>query len=148
MSDLVEFLKARLDEDEQTAQAATSESGRWRWDHGFGELCNDPECPYGALLDEATRDGTHAGTVLMELHGYDVKEPWQGAAHIARHDPARVLREVDAKRRIVALHSDPHGGDPSCSSIDYPESAEDCETLRLLALPYADHPDYEERWRP
>ena len=23
-----------------------------------------------------------------------------------------------------------------------------CATLRLLALPYADHPDYREEWRP
>jgi hypothetical protein len=23
-----------------------------------------------------------------------------------------------------------------------------CDTLKLLALPYADHPDYRDEWRP
>jgi hypothetical protein len=23
-----------------------------------------------------------------------------------------------------------------------------CETVRVLALPYSDHPDYHEEWRP
>jgi hypothetical protein len=69
-----------------------------------------------------------------------------------RHDPARVLAEVAAKRRIVEVHPpnprgsaqgnlcqacDVHGGGP------YP-----CETLRLLALPYAEHEGYREEWRP
>lgn len=73
----------------------------------------------------------------------------------------RVLREVDTKRRMldehpVALGWDGHvvGGQVcrTCAEIDssgelggdpYP-----CKTLRLLALPYADHPDYREEWRP
>ena len=64
--------------------------------------------------------------------------------------PERLLLEVEAKRRIVDLHSGP----------DYWESADfhlcvdsmtansDCETLRALAMPYADHPDYREEWKP
>lgn len=32
-------------------------------------------------------------------------------AHMAAHDPARVLREINAKRRIVAAYLPP-GGDP------------------------------------
>ncbi|MCX4543759.1 DUF6221 family protein [Streptomyces sp. NBC_01565] len=75
--------------------------------------------------------------------------------HVSRHDPARVLAEVDAKRRIVALHSDSTGH--SCSITDktgyelnYADVAGDeaCTTLRLLALPYADHPDYRQEWKP
>jgi hypothetical protein len=68
--------------------------------------------------------------------------------HIARWDPARVLREVEAKRRIVdwvvgaqAAAGEPPGFDPA-----------DAEALthavRLLALPYADRPGYDEAWRP
>lgn len=163
MSDLVEFLRARLDEDERVAREATSESGRWAWDHGLGQLCNGPECPYGILLDTAAEDGSHAGTELMEVHGYDVKVPWEGAEHIARHDPARVLREVEAKRRIVHAHGRDHEcisltGSGEHSAVDgkpwelwEPASTEDhgpCLVVRLLALPYADHLDYRDEWRP
>lgn len=61
-------------------------------------------------------------------------------AHVLRHDPARVLAEVEAKRRIVDLcdtETPETGGLPLA-----------IRTLRLLALPYADHPDYDEAWRP
>jgi hypothetical protein len=50
-------------------------------------------------------------------------------AHIARHDPARVLTECEAKRAIVELISSPGP-----------------QALRLLALPYADHADYQPEW--
>ena len=45
--------------------------------------------------------------------------------------PHRMLADVEAKRRIVELASSPGP-----------------QALRLLALPYADHPDYRPEWRP
>lgn len=62
--------------------------------------------------------------------------------------PARVLASHSAKRRIIALHfrtsylpgDDPDDGCIVCGG--WP-----CDTLRLLALPYADHPDYRQEWR-
>jgi hypothetical protein len=88
--------------------------------------------------------------------------------HIAEHDPARVLREIDAKRRIIAEHSltvektdaapyDSVTGErcPDEYSVtcalcgwvsDDPTSG--CLTLRLLALPYADRECYREEWSP
>lgn len=62
------------------------------------------------------------------------------------------LVDIDAKRRIVALHgpSEYEYSDVDvCLTCDqggplaYP-----CPTLRLLALPYVDHPDFDEAWRP
>ena len=59
-----------------------------------------------------------------------------------------VLAEDAAKRAIVALHG-PVGIDcRSCGTayehgVDYP-----CPTLRALAVPYANHPDYDQAWRP
>ncbi len=55
-------------------------------------------------------------------------------------DPTRIVTECEAKRRIVQRYSvpDPHD-EPGCR---------DCDMLRLLALPHADHPDYREEWRP
>ncbi|WP_432010164.1 DUF6221 family protein [Streptomyces cucumeris] len=67
--------------------------------------------------------------------------------HMAEHDPARVLREIDAKRRILAEHA-LNGW--VCSTCDNGEVEQvfPCPTLRLLALPYADRPGYREAWRP
>ncbi len=53
--------------------------------------------------------------------------------------PRFLLAECDAKRRIVQRYSvpDPHD-EPGCC---------DCDMLRILALPYVGHPDYQEEWR-
>lgn len=133
MDDLVQWLRAQLDEDEHAARAAGGEA--WQWEHGYGDMCNDRTCPYGELAtDEA---------VIMQVHGFDVRQDdRQVADHIARHDPARVLREIDAKRRvIVGLQHLLRGDDPFVTSI-----ADD--SLRALAEPYADRPGYRDQWRP
>ena len=85
----------------------------------------------------------------------------EAQAHIVEHDPARVLREIDAKRRIIAEH--PVDGWRCATCADPEDFDEDvdgdrewsrhgkyypCPTLRLLALPYADRPGYREDWRP
>ena len=74
--------------------------------------------------------------------------------------PARVLREVAAKRAILAEHSptsypyDDEVGDESCTGCglggdeEYRETINTCPTLRALASVYSDHPDYREEWRP
>jgi hypothetical protein len=65
---------------------------------------------------------------------------WQQTSH----DPARVLAECEAKRRIVELVGRPSSDDEwfmgRADALD--------EVLSYLALPYADHPDYREEWRP
>jgi hypothetical protein len=120
VSDLAEFLLARIAEDEKWARARLTEGPEWM----------DPAKSYGGL-------------------------------------PARVLAECEAKRRIVTqVHHKASSGPRSqylsewqkdacegCgwggSNDDYwVEHINDCPTLRLLAFPYADHPDYDEAWRP
>lgn len=55
---------------------------------------------------------------------------------------ARVLSECEAKRRIVeAATWEMKDGSRVAYELDE-------DTLRLLALPYADHPDYRDEWRP
>ena len=84
------------------------------------------------------------------------------AEHVARHDPARVLAEVAAKRAIANLHAEvtgstafygddietPHGSPacPTCGTWGEYAVAWPCPTLRILAQPYADHADYEQAW--
>lgn len=78
----------------------------------------------------------------------------QVSRFMERFDPARVLREVEAKRAILDEHI---CGCPTPTCVDCgacsgahhsdPERFP-CQTVRLLALPYADHRDYDETWRP
>lgn len=131
MSDLVAFLRARLDEDEQAAHEAATEGGHWsqqaigvgrrRLIHYVGA---SPD-PHVVRSDSEVARGNHA----------------QIARHIARHDPARVLREVEADRRIIERYEQMKADGESHWYLIY-------ETLKLRALPHADHPDYDESWRP
>lgn len=142
--DLVTFLRARLAEDEQIARAAHAPN--WLTDGRRG-----------------LRYGVEDGWMTDALTTAD-------ADHIARHDPARVLADVDAKRRMVDAYlppgTDPHPGQP-CINYEGQDPAahtklQACSrhltaserllhgdyVLRLLAVPYADHPDHREQWRP
>lgn len=53
----------------------------------------------------------------------------------------RVLADCEADRRIVTAAS-------GWASADADTQAAMENIKRLLALPYADHPDYREEWRP
>jgi len=147
---LVEFLEARLDEDEAVARAAIPTLGRAKH-----ELPDGP--PYFEWV-QVPGDGVwRADYRTVEGIGFEIYDEGghgdEEAAHIARHDPARVLREVEAKRAILAEHervgetcetcSDTyHGFDCEGWEEPYP-----CPTLRALAAVYADHPDYHAEWR-
>ncbi len=53
--------------------------------------------------------------------------------------PALVLREVEAKRKILDIHDMRH--DP-CDAHDASLRSIPCDTLFALASVYSDHPDY------
>jgi hypothetical protein len=58
---------------------------------------------------------------------------------MARHDPARVLAETDAKGRIMNV----------CRAAAAATRGHlNATVVLLLALPYADHPDHDRAWRP
>lgn len=70
-------------------------------------------------------------------------------------DPARMLAECEAKRRIVkGLTQDAptlHDGmreKVERGAVEWAWSVAREGTLANLALPYADHPDYREEWKP
>ncbi len=83
-----------------------------------------------------------------EKAAYSNIESPPGYAPRAEDDPLvlwarRVLVACDAKRRIVELHAeDVH------ECVDMVAVHEPCTTVQLLALPYADHPDYDPAWAP
>ncbi|WP_432752453.1 DUF6221 family protein [Streptomyces sp. JL2001] len=153
--DLVKFLTARLDEDEQTATAAhwggcpdeTSWSvyrGDQEW-HERRLIVEDHEDNCVALISDLATDeaGRAFGVAIAASESSDEDAI---ARHIARFDPRRIAAEVDAKRRIlahVAAELDDSGGDNPWWYAD-----KMTPILGLLAMPYADHPDYDEAWRP
>jgi hypothetical protein len=130
-TDLISWLRDRLEEEEQDAQAAM------RAIFPVGVVSNDalPEPP----LD-------------WQLHGL----PPAVQQHIARHDPKRALDEIDAKQRILDLHrpvqvrsTGSAGGNlETCRLCNQFPAQYPCETMRALAMPYADRPGYREQWRP
>ena len=83
--------------------------------------------------------------------------PVDAAAHVAHHDPARVLADCAARRRLVLACRDaapdlhllgarPEGLDLPLAPTDRHQLA--ALALALLALPHAAHPDYRPAWRP
>lgn len=59
------------------------------------------------------------------------------ARHIARHDPASVLRRCAADQKLVQLHAGPH----ECADDDYTNRADHCAVIALLADAYGVTPD-------
>ncbi|WP_435643894.1 DUF6221 family protein [Streptomyces sp. H49] len=115
MDDLLNWLCAQLDKDEQIAQQA----GNRRW------LVQDNIIE---LYPEREDDGFMSWPIRSD------------ARHAANWDPARVLREIDAKRRIVEQHR-PVGYGDVCLSYCHTRTPSQpqtwpCLTLRLVALPY------------
>lgn len=124
MDDLVQWLGKQLDEDEQIARAASD--GPWMSYSGPEKQWQSKD---ELIHPVRTWDHKLGNPVIMTVF-------WSDSRHISEHDPARVLREIDAKRRILAtLRAE--GGDRMFADI-----------FRLLALPYADRPGYLESWRP
>ena len=71
--------------------------------------------------------------------------------HIALHDPARVLREVEAKRAIIREHEIRDSRCRVCTAIHEGRATRfraPCWTLLFIADVYSDHPDYREEWAP
>lgn len=113
---IVDFLNARLDEEQAAARAAAP--GPWRADGGSAKVFDGAGTPVAEAGDSpATAD------------------------HIARHDPERVLREVALRRRIVReveeytrFSRDRLAGDMAA------------QVLGALAGAYSGHPDHRPEW--
>lgn len=133
---LVEFLRARLAEDRATAQAATA--GPW------GAFVRAE-----VYVEQTGAEDGHLVAELPDCGDHDSDRP-ADAAHIARHDPARVLAEVAAKEAIldeclgVQEQADRDWNDPGLNAM----AGAYLDVVKLLAAVHAGHPDYDESWRP
>jgi hypothetical protein len=130
MDELVQWLREQLDDDERTARAATD--GPWTT---MGQRVLDPSPPSNRL-----------GIGMAVGHAAASADYNETAEHIARHDPERVLREIDAKRQL--LYQFEQRGNSVRATVKPPTGGVWDDMLRLLALPYADRPGYREEWRP
>jgi hypothetical protein len=124
--DLVEFLRARLAKDEQVARACSGA----------------PWTASSAGTVHLDADDAPGFVASVENEAY--------AEHIARHDPSRALHEVAAARQIVDDCEKQAWiiGQGRATPEQKAAQAVREQTVRLLALPYAHHPDYREEWRP
>lgn len=153
MADIFEFLTARQDEAERDAKLA-AEAGRQA----------DPR--YKWIVEEWHSDdpaAVPAAAYVNDEHeiGVAVVNGSYAADHIARHDPARVLAEVAAQRRVMGRHRAASGNEPGWYSYagacigcgtegefadPRTRRIDDCPELRDLAAPDANHPDYNPAW--
>lgn len=169
---LIAFLHARITEDETWAREASRKGDRytptgehWRWE------CESTDTPAAIdpMLDEYVRGVDNSFVGLRSIEQYPTT--WGSsiphlviseqselspavAEHIARHDPARVLAEVAAKRARInrweqANRLLPEGESPSVIRNEL------LSVRRAYALVLADdaqvydqHPDYRLEWRP
>lgn len=90
-----------------------------------------------------------------EAYGPRPLEPGEYPNVFEGHEPGapkRVLREVAAKRAILAWWQrgdpDPEGPAPSLTYENYRRSLPGYQLLLHLAAVYSDHPDYREEWKP
>lgn len=119
---LIEFLLARIDEDERIARSFDADPVRI-YENRRG---------LPIRLDRSE----------LRLRWYELL---QGRQY--REARARVVAECESKRRIVAVCEDDLRG-PGEGALAEGDGGVTWRVLTALALPYADHPDYREEWRP
>lgn len=151
MSDITVFLAARFDEEYADAIAAqeadpapwhanTTNTGSAGERHGHGS---------GLVIagdDTALWDCEGSNTLCMTA---------PTARHVARWDPAHVLREVEAKRKLLEWCAKAGSSDWSAynDGRSLPDQIQDLATnaaidmaLRTMAAPHASHPDFNSKW--
>jgi hypothetical protein len=130
IDELVVWLRGVLDEDERVARTLDGEgwSAQGCDIHGMRRVTVDYSAEYVVACTLAVR-----------------------GEHIALHDPAAVLADIEAKRRVLDEQARLLDGATTCDHCDLThEPAVDLAAvlLRLLAMAYANRPGYREEWRP
>jgi len=142
---IVDFLNARLADDEAAAENASQDPDEGNvWSVGARQ---------GTWKQEA-RIGDDREDLVFDIKDGVCVDFDDLLAYLVRFHPARVLREVAAKRRIMERHSLSEASSITAycegcpgDEIGYPVvELNDCPELRDLAAVYSDHPDYREEW--
>ncbi|WP_405678004.1 DUF6221 family protein [Streptomyces sp. NBC_01511] len=145
MDDLVHFLRAGLDHDEVVAREAPP--APWR---------QAPTARHHSTASGRSEEAVFGVDAVRVATTGEGRQSLVAAKHFARHDPARVLAEIDAKWRMIRVAFE-HAADVDAEFGDADDferngckhtSTGDLPLLRLLALPYAAHPEYQAASRP
>jgi hypothetical protein len=133
----MEWLLAQLDEDDRIARAAGGRSEQvWEADLSGKDPLGLPSWPVAVrYVTDGGMRGAVANLPVMQERSED------RMVHIAEHDPARVLREIDAKRRtLIRCQEAMLAANPML--VHFAQ-----QTVREMALPYTDRSGYPEEWR-
>ena len=148
MSELVEFLLARITEDDEVARAASQ--GPWESSNlSFsGILAGTGQVDAGPTTIAMCNSSYWGGGEYAYPPGV---EEVANANHIARHDPARVLAECEAKRQIIGWYREDEGtrlhplpSTPTEFVTGRADGLWGC--LLAIAETYRDHPDFKPEW--
>lgn len=130
MEALLSFLRARTDEGWRGALAAGASSAERTW--------------------SARPDGVESvdGAAVASTPGEDARVDRARSEHIARYDPAHVLKALESIRRVIEQYEL-----VEAELVEHPERESVLReyqdlVLPLLALPFSDHPDYRKEWSP
>ena len=114
-----------------------------------------------ALIMQAVNKAQAGDTMNRGETKVAVEQKIRGLTDLDLDAVNQMINEIEATRRILLAHRTTvsekvpgfplYGSEYWCETCHVPadEAGSNwCLTLRLLALPYTDHPDYSERWRP
>lgn len=157
---MIAFLRARLDEDAQTARAVeqAERAHLAEWAEHPRVTLTEANYTDRWRVGQESQDGDGwtivAGSYTAVLEGRTKTQPWVVAGpgysgggvvlrvtadYITRHDPARVLRRINTQREML-------------ESLEHALDDHDTAWLAHLLLEkwvseYADHASFKEEWR-
>jgi len=153
--DMAAWLLERIAEDEQIARAACTQDNvaeHWQWvavdtgqavpDGDLEEAGEEQDLSLRSVETHPPRSG-FLSCPLPTFALWNVDHYTAALPHIARHDPARVIAECEAKRRTVQHCREvlTHHVYGDWGATDMAE-----EVLQHLLRAYTDRPDFPAEW--
>lgn len=142
MTEIAEFITARLDEAEAAITALPAEA-RGPWD-ASDNLIGGVQWVGLFGCDPST------GSPVVDLGRIADREV---ARYMVRYGPAWALADIAAKRASLAEHASSEGDDPVCGRCVFHRTVSrcrpvpwPCHTVKFLAAPYREHPDFRPEW--
>jgi hypothetical protein len=142
---LAGFLAARLDEDEAAANRASCDPVGAMEAHFEAEALHEEQD--WRLYPERKTEYSRGQADALHWASVRVREQMRP---LSLHDPSRVLREVEAKRRLLRLADSACPGDCLDHGPEMHATEEHwgAAIRSALAAIWSGHPDYQDQWKP
>jgi hypothetical protein len=167
MTEIIRFISDRYDELQRLAEATTQVpvAGQWCATRDKHAAADTPlrliqgRDPYEGEDWNDYEAGEYNGTPIIAFSAEWQDEAEANLRHIAYHDPARVLADIAAKRQMLrhleVLRHDAEGAvaalpaDAPLTVAAFVVFAVGAVAVqeKLLAAPFAGHPDFKPEWR-